>query len=144
MSGCKLVPMYVAKIAVRKDNTLTDGSTIVNLSLPFETTKFNGKTKEYDKVTTWVNATIFPDKVTKELPKITPYLTVGKVVGVVGELQVETFNKADGSQGSKLMFVYPQFHFIPNSKEEDPYADGSTATEESATVPANPFAPAVA
>jgi single-strand DNA-binding protein len=75
---------------------LTDGTAVSNLSLAYS---YGRKDQDGKKPVQWIEGTLW----SKQAEALVSYLTKGKMLCVtVDDLHVETFNKADGTSGTKL------------------------------------------
>lgn len=75
---------------------IADGTAVANLSLAFT---YGRKGADGKRPTQWVEAAIFG----KRAEAVVQYLTKGSLVSVtLEEVHIETFEKSDGSTGTKL------------------------------------------
>lgn len=85
---------------------LPSGEAVCNLSLAY---KYGKKDADGKQATTWIEAALWG----KRAESAAQYLTKGKpIFAVLSDLHIETFNKADGTQGVKLAARVDSFDFI--------------------------------
>ena len=82
------------------------GEAVINLSLAFNYGKKNSENK---RPTTWIDAGLWGDRAAS----LAQHLTKGRsIFAVLEDLHIETYNKRDGTQGSKLVARIGRIDFI--------------------------------
>jgi single-strand DNA-binding protein len=89
---------------------LPNGEPVCNLSLAYNWGKKDADGKQ---ATTWIDAALWG----KRAESAAPHLVKGlQIFVVLSDMHIETFNKADGTQGTKLAARVDSFDFIPGQR----------------------------
>lgn len=89
---------------------LPSGEPVCNLSLAYNWGKKDADGKQ---ATTWIDAALWG----KRAESAAQHLVKGlQIFVVLSDLHIETFNKADGTQGTKLAARVDTFDFIPGQR----------------------------
>ena len=105
---------------------LPSGEPVCNLSLAYNWGKKDGNNKQ---ATTWIDAALWG----KRTESASQWLSKGiPIFAVLSDVHIETFNKADGTQGVKLAARVDNFDFIPLPRES---GDGQQPQQQQQPAP---------
>ncbi len=111
-----------------------NGDAVANLSLAFS---YGKKGEDGFKPTNWVDGALWG----KRAEALAPYLLKGQlVVATIDDLHIETFDKRDGDQGTKLSGTVSYIDFAGSPKQSG--GEGGVPSQRPTTQAQRPAAPA--